>query len=74
MRFWVWARRPNSTYRVLRPLSREEEGLQLMDLRDHRDAHVSRFGSCLALLLGGVGCAGLDVPLGGTVAPVLPWL
>ncbi|CAI5981478.1 unnamed protein product [Closterium sp. NIES-64] len=33
-RFWLWARRQNHTYRPKRPLSAEEEGMTVRQLRD----------------------------------------
>jgi ubiquitin carboxyl-terminal hydrolase 7 len=36
-RYWSWVRRPNGSVRVARVLTAEEEGAQIMDLREHRD-------------------------------------
>jgi len=36
-RFWIWETRDNGSFRPARPLSAEEQGKVLMDLREHRE-------------------------------------
>uniref|UniRef100_A0A7S0WIA5 ubiquitinyl hydrolase 1 n=1 Tax=Chlamydomonas leiostraca TaxID=1034604 RepID=A0A7S0WIA5_9CHLO len=61
MRFWVWSRRPNSTYRVAAPLKPEEEELQLMDLRHYKDSQQAANPKQRALL---DLCLWLELPSG----------